>query len=48
MLPIIFLFLLLLIPFVAPGGRKFVEYFALGLNLKASLGMKHIKRIQIT
>ena len=29
------LFLFLLKPFVAPGGRKCVEYFALGLTLKA-------------
>ena len=26
---------------VAPGGEKCVEYFALGLTLKASLGMNH-------
>ena len=29
---------------VAPGGRKHVEYFALGLTLKASLGMNHATR----
>ena len=33
------LFLFPLKPFVAPGGWKYVEYFALGLTLKRSLGI---------
>ena len=30
--------------FVAPGGRKYVEYFALGLTLKGLLGTNHATR----
>ena len=33
---------------MVPGGRKYVGYFALGLTLKASLGMNHATGTQIS
>ena len=42
------LFLFLLKPFVAPGRRKYVIYFALGLTLEASLEMDHATGTQIS
>ena len=38
-------FLFFLKPSVSSGGRKCVEYFALGLTLKVSLGMNHTTEI---